>query len=507
MLASPWGEPLLIVDEAGSGAPGAPTTELPCQTASGNCTLLGNGTGAGQYNGSSGHPNIFQGQISGNGVTFANVPLDSAGSAPGASRVLRIVNLRADATTLVPPPGSAAPLIEALAFSGSGPSITNATPTVAFVQKGLDFSASSPSELAACGSQQVGTLHYAEASPIALNRRTEGPDPDLPVNQSVTGSFYNSETGFFNSSFVGNVARGNLGRAGLADFGTRLKAVFDHVPDGASVFVPVALNTSGTIGKLQLVTGETDAYTAVGPSGGGPAGTARVDAVGGTATAVWEVVDANPNSKETLDIPVYATSGPGAGTMTVRGGFAPTGSSTALPRFADPAAPVDLVKVNPCPVAVSGQQGQGGGGSAATQTIVPPGPTGRGALIARVATIDRKTRKGTLPFACALAASDACAVSASLKSATSTKLRADAARKKKRKKRPARLGSATGRVTGGASGTVTVTVTRATLRTLKRKRSLAVTLDGTIRDGAGVSSTLTDRVTLTLAKAKAKKRR
>ena len=53
---------------------------------------------------------------------------------------------------------------------------------------------------------------------------------------------------------------------------------------------------------------------------------------------------------------------------------------------------------------------------------------------------------------------------------------------------------------------VTVSVTRATARKLKRK-SLSASLAGAIRDGAGTSTALTDRLTLTLAKQKKTRKR
>ena len=95
----------------------------------------------GQYDGSAGHPNVFQGKVSAGKVTFANVPIDSLG--PNAQRVLRIVNLRADASGLGV--GATPSAITAvLAFDGGGPSIANNTPAVGFVQAGSSFSRRAP---------------------------------------------------------------------------------------------------------------------------------------------------------------------------------------------------------------------------------------------------------------------------------------------------------------------------------------------------------------------------
>ena len=63
------------------------------------CFVNGNGSGV-KYDGFAGRPNIFQGFVGGNTVTFFGVPLDAG------SRTLRVVNLRADATGGVNRPDS-----------------------------------------------------------------------------------------------------------------------------------------------------------------------------------------------------------------------------------------------------------------------------------------------------------------------------------------------------------------------------------------------------------------
>jgi hypothetical protein len=370
VLASPWGEPLLLVDEP------APGSQLACQTLNGECTLMGNGSGAGQYNGSFGHPNVFQGKVSGNTVTFANVPIDSAGA---SSRVLRITNLRADVTGIPTgggPPGS---VTATIGITGSSPpSVTNGAPILAFVQQGLTFAALTPdgsaplagaTDVPACGSQAVGTLRYTENFATVLKKRTAASDPTVTAPQNnLTVGTYNTETGFFNPALVGNAARGDLGLAGLADFGTRVKAVFDHVPDGASLFVPTALKSANGQAELQLVGGETAPYSAVAPSGSGPAGTAPVPVSGGRAVAVWQVTNASPNDFETLIAPVTVASGAGAGTVTVAGGLGPSASSSSIPRFADPGGAVDLARIAACP----GAGGAGGAAAAARRLSLSP---------------------------------------------------------------------------------------------------------------------------------------
>ena len=112
----------------------------------------------------------------------------------------------------------------------------------------------------------MGTLRYAEAFGTTLRKRTQASDPTITAPQDTPGSIYNAESDFFNPLLVGNAARGNLGAAGLADFGTRVKAVFDHVPDGASLFVPTTLSAGPGKAQLQLIAGETGPYSPVAPA-------------------------------------------------------------------------------------------------------------------------------------------------------------------------------------------------------------------------------------------------
>jgi hypothetical protein len=126
------------------------------------------------------------------------------------------------------------------------------------------------------------------------------------------------------------------------------------VPDGASLFVPTTLQSANGQAQLQLVIAEAAPYSAVAPSGSGPTGTAPVPVSGGRAVAVWQVTNASPNDFEKLTVPVTAASGTGAGTVTVAGGFAPSGSSASIPRFADPAGSVDLARIAACPGAAGG---------------------------------------------------------------------------------------------------------------------------------------------------------
>ena len=91
-----WSEVLLLIDEPGSGQQGTTNTQLACNSPNGTCPITGTGTGIGTYDGSQGRPNVFQGQVDQNSVTFFSVPVDPPST--GTARVLRMTNLRINAT-------------------------------------------------------------------------------------------------------------------------------------------------------------------------------------------------------------------------------------------------------------------------------------------------------------------------------------------------------------------------------------------------------------------------
>jgi hypothetical protein len=211
--------------------------------------------------------------------------------------------------------------------------------------------------------------------------------------QNVPGTIYNSESNFVLTTPNGSVA-------GLADYGTRLKATFNALPAGvrrwvstvnvqnnALPYVPSpgpagsSLNNVGTNPVGQLVSSEsvndgtgattgffpTVSSTDVPSTGNTPI--VEIPVVNGSATAVWEVVNTNPNAIEAIRFAVYLTSSanvaqnsPPPGTSTVNLSFAPTptaafsassggaaSSSLPIPRFiADTSAARSLFNVNIC---------------------------------------------------------------------------------------------------------------------------------------------------------------
>jgi hypothetical protein len=348
--------------------------------------------------------NIYQGIVSGNSVTFFGIPVLPPVTA-GTSRVFRITNIRANATSLSG--GSAAgatPVIASISISGATSLlISNPTPTVGFVQSGLSTSVGTAVSLNQCTSSTrsaLALLTFSENFGTAFKTRVAAMTNSTYAGQinnptqNVPGTIYNSE-----SNFVTTVPL-STGTAGLADYGTRLKAVFNNVPSGVRLFVstanvnnaavPVtppaviggsAANTAAGPTFAQLVSSETVSDGNAGVSGFFPAVPStdtsstgntpivEIPVVNGSATAVWEVVNTNPNQVESLRFGVYATftsnvaqNSPTPGTGTVNLSFAPTppvaftaasaaaaSSTLTIPRFvADPNPPKNLFTINIC---------------------------------------------------------------------------------------------------------------------------------------------------------------
>ena len=326
-------------------------------------------------------PNVYQGVVSGNAVTFYGVPVLPPGA--GGSRIFRITNVRLNA---LPAGSDAAPVVASIWINGVIPlPQANPFPTVGYVMPGLSAGTGAAASFSRYSSQtktSTATLTFSENFGSAFKTRVAAQSNNLyagqihnPV-QNVPGAVYNSESGFVLSIDGTHVT-------GLADFGTRLKATFNNVPAGVRVFVSTAnvisndtpVTAPNPIGGAQANTAAVGPYTgyavlvnsetttdgnaaggtfpAVIATDSGPGSTgivpiAEVVINNGTGSATWEVVNTNPNAIESFKFAVYTTytanpaqSSPDATTVNLS--FAPSStmslagdSGIPLPRFAPP---------------------------------------------------------------------------------------------------------------------------------------------------------------------------
>jgi hypothetical protein len=326
-------EALLLIDEP------SPTEQIEAAGVPNVATFKAVGNGV-YKNGS--HPTVFGAQQAAvNSLVWLNVPFDPPGTS--GNRVLRLVNVRANANQL----GVGSSLIPNqismfISISGTASlALNNPQLTVAFIQPGMKFSATS----ATYNQCEPGTKSYditfTEMFGTAFRHRMS----PTGVNQNVPGSIYNTESMFYSSLFttVGAVD------AGRATQGTRLSARFSNVPANVTLTVPISgSNTSGD--AAVLVASGTNGSTA-------NATTGVVTLTGGAGAAVYEVTASNPGAisalKFTVSVGYTANPLPGLGTATVAGNYAPvaatlTASTEAAPRFVENPQSATTFTINSC---------------------------------------------------------------------------------------------------------------------------------------------------------------
>lgn len=371
-------EALLLIDEPGSSTVsgyGANLADIPCTTP--------NGTGCVEYVSNSGgnigvpsqtQPptafsagwNVFHGVVSGNSVTFYGVPILPPSTT--GSRIYRITNVRANANGISgggPTPGS---VTGSVSISPSNAfTINQPLNTLAFVSTGLATALRKPDNsgglsapnLAQCSTNNgnggnsgngfgIGLLQFTENFPTAfktrlavINGSSATTPPATPV-ENVPGQVYNSESGF--------LLNDSLGSSGLADWGTRLKAVFSNIPSGVSIFVSTTnvanattlATTSAGNPIANLLISETvpdtnNPATASTTSTQGAAPYGAVTIVNGTGIAVWEVVQNGYTTNQSINFGVYlqysggvGSSGPVPGAISVNLSLAPNPTNGAF---------------------------------------------------------------------------------------------------------------------------------------------------------------------------------
>jgi hypothetical protein len=408
-------EALLLIDEPGSSQPVAYPGQVtgpaqainqcsnaasgafpggPCQQFAALDPVTGQVVASSSSTSATAPFNTFIGLVNANQVTFNGVPV-LAPSTVGVARVFRITNVRANAAGL----GSGGlagttPVIAFISISGTTAlPITNPQVQVGFSQMGLTtsvrnangsggFSVPTLNQCVSTTKNNVATLRFSEGFASAFKTRVAAPPAatgsSVPTSQNIPGQI-------LNNSESGLVIPGT--NYGLADSGTRLKAVFNNIPAGVSLWVsttnvissgspavfpstipPSSVGGQAVTSFAQLVISESTPDSAV--SGVptvtstdtfGAATVAQIPVVNGSATAVWEVTNTNPNALDNLDFAVYeaytantGANSPPPGTATVNMSFAPistvtTASPTAfIPRFVDNSTANNVFTVAVC---------------------------------------------------------------------------------------------------------------------------------------------------------------
>jgi hypothetical protein len=373
-------EALLMIDEPGSGittgatggygpqAPQALCTTAQQESQGGSvCRAFVGVDNSGQYqvavkaDGVTPAQNVYQGKIGdfgANSVTFYNVPVLPP-AFNGVLRLFRITNIR------VPVPGgSLVGMLQAIISTSPSAVLPVSAAAINIGVVGPSMSASvnaSPAgggnPFSTCGPVTSPTLTsqitFTEGFATSFKTRVvpggagggnttwvaEAQNLLSPVNQNIPGGIYggfasNSESAFILPALAFTDSTSHITyTAGLADFGTRLKAVFSNIPSGVTVYVSTTNSATVTIpggtsvtpyavlvaaGQTAEANNDGSTFTpltsVITGSDGLSAYPLEPDNTGATA-AIWEVVNANPGGIDSLTFSVYIAYGSTFGTV------------------------------------------------------------------------------------------------------------------------------------------------------------------------------------------------
>lgn len=358
--------------------------------------------------------NVFQGIVNTvstpNQVTFYGVPVVPPGTT--GQRTFRIVNLREN--TSAGSTGAIVAQVGAVNTAGAGAqqiTFTGITATLGNVQPSLTVTASRFS-LANCNALNwafAGTLTFAQAGGFSNAFKTRQlpdsttPAPGTALGSALTTNQSNATNAAGSTSESGYAMSFNGNFPGLADYGTRLKAVFSNIPSGARVFVSFANVTGanavlGNVGAISTIYQANAAIT--GPVGnvsttplaelllsgaetlpdgssgpllatannltstqtttnpglnnlGNTAATGpyfELPVSGGSTTAVWEVLNTSSNASYVFDVFVTLPAQGTTGTAVANLSYAPTITTLTVPAFVDPNAgtPQNAITISQC---------------------------------------------------------------------------------------------------------------------------------------------------------------
>jgi len=357
--------------------------------------------------------NVFQGVTSNGAVTFYGIPVLPPTTA--ATTTYRITDVRINANALNS--GAFTGVTAAVSISGTtSVTLNQSLLTVGYVSTSLSTAVRAPLTASTPGgtiststityNQCTSTPSKSTSPPVALEtlRFSELQGTAFKVRglqtQNIPGNIYSTESGFTPTSgpTYNNASTATLTSAGYADWGTRLKAVFNNIPSGVTIYVGTTNLANNDLGPMnlnnvvppagssyaQLIVSETSpdsgtvpptlTQTGVTTSSALGIGYAPLTNVNGSATAVWEVTSALANTLETLDFEVFisytantASNLPAIGSMSVNMSYAPVPDATdgittvtgplassilGIPRFADTSVATPALTLAICQTAL-----------------------------------------------------------------------------------------------------------------------------------------------------------
>lgn len=336
---------LLLIDEPGATSSSAPILFQPASISAPPSPIIN--TGSGTFDGSPGHPNVFQGLVRANQVTFNGVPI--LAPATNGTRIFRVTNTRVNATSLSDRSPVLATILPANGIAISNPNID----PLATVSQGLSTSISQSFTGSACtptnfpftgtpNPTQMANIRFGEGflNSFKTFSTTQGTGAQrLPpqATQSVPGqNVLGSELGFTLPQINSQVSSG-----------TQFELLF-NAPTGVDLYLPVLLGTNSHLVAINQPGGQRQLVVPT-------AGTFfKVPMTNGRGSAFYEVSDQAANIVESFTVPVVpsfnsggaAVNSPLPGTVTVNLSFAPLSpilephvpnglTSALIPRFTD----------------------------------------------------------------------------------------------------------------------------------------------------------------------------
>jgi hypothetical protein len=354
-------EAVLAIDEPQDPAVFDATKPYPAQ-----CATLAGCTG-GVY-GAMTKQNLWLGsKAANNQVEWLGIPIIPPGTT--GSRIIRVTNIRVDATQVPTSTYVAGTVSEYISITGTAPVPVSPQPqTVAFVVPSISVTATAQNYKQCTSAANFPSITFTELFASAFRKKIETKySIALGVqtkDQSTLGGSYITESGFSNPALLGN--------AGVATNGTRFIIRLKNINNGVAIAVPGSVLSSATDTNGQKLVAKFVSGAASDGSGG------TVDAAGGTLTqtsnsayAVYEVTgDANatygpgPNGYAVTDsfaislTPSWTTSIgtgiPGLGSATINGNYAPINTVNVMsgpdpePRFKDSATDTTVITVAAC---------------------------------------------------------------------------------------------------------------------------------------------------------------
>jgi uncharacterized protein (TIGR03437 family) len=249
ILSNDASEALILLDE--------PTNQSACTSPFAGCPVTGTG-GVNLYDGSPGHPNIFQAQqTSPNTLTWDNLPLDAAGD--NATHTIRITNVRANANAMAI--ASYVSVVEFLVGNSSAPQPFSIQATIA-ISSQLPIGLAAPTLIVANAlpgiqvTMQGATLQQCGTSPL-LSYPNAPSTATITLTEGFPGAFKQPSwaTGTGGDTLASWIANGSTAESGffpepssgaLVSFGSSGTYVFSillqNVPAGVGFSAPNSLN-------------------------------------------------------------------------------------------------------------------------------------------------------------------------------------------------------------------------------------------------------------------------